>query len=190
MDQRYNLYNLEASFKDWLGAGIEKTQNNADPEEYQGQSTRKGLTKISIKNYLSDLRHFFGWLYFSLKSNNLNISLTSKPEEILRQINKGIINAYQSYLIANQIPIKTINRRLSTLRKFFTFCISQGWLKENPAKKIQNLKFTLEKREQNDNSKFKINSIISSFALSLEKENLNQNTIKSYLEVVQEFLNL
>ena len=89
---------------------------------------------------------------------------------------------------------------MSTLRKFFSFCISQGWLKENPAKKIKNLNFFsvhyLNKSEnpteskQGDNSKLKINPILNSFALSLQQENLDKTTIKSYLEVIQEFLSL
>jgi site-specific recombinase XerD len=159
MDKRYNFYNFEASFKKFLLA--------------------ENVSPITLKNYLSDLRHFLGWLTFYWKSNCSNTAFLIDQNliESLKQVEDDTIEKYKSYLIANNIPLKTINRRLSTLRKFFSFCISQGWLKENPAKKIQNLKF-------------EIDSIISSFALSLEKENLDQKTIKSYLEVVQEFLNL
>ena len=187
MDQRYNLYNLEASFKQWLLAGIEKTQNNANPEEYQGQSTRKGLTKISIKNYLSDLRHFFGWLIFELKVKNQKLKIEEiSINEFINCIDASFIEEYKNYLTANSIPIKTINRRLSTLRKFFTFCINQGWIKDNPAKKVQNLNL----KSQNGNLKIKMDSMINSFASDLQKEKLNQDAIKSYLEVVQEFLSL
>jgi site-specific recombinase XerD len=159
MDKRYNFYNFEASFKKFLLA--------------------ENVSPITLKNYLSDLRHFLGWLTFYWKSNCSNTAFLIDQNliESLKQVEDDTIEKYKSYLIANNIPLKTINRRLSTLRKFFSFCISQGWLKENPAKKIQNLKL-------------KIDSIISSFALSLEKENLDQKTIKSYLEVVQEFLSL
>jgi len=170
MDKGYNLYNFEASFKKFLLAG------NVSP--------------ITLKNYLSDLRHFLGWTILKLKAQNKKNFEALPPLEFLNQINESLVEEYKNYLVVNAIPAKTINRRLSTLRKFFSFCISQGWVKENPAKKIQNLKHTLRIGRQNDNSKFKINSIISSFALSLEKENLDQKTIKSYLEVVQEFLRL
>jgi site-specific recombinase XerD len=159
MDKRYNFYNFEASFKKFLLA--------------------ENVSPITLKNYLSDLRHFLGWLMFYWKSHFSNTAFLIDQNliEILKQVHDDTIEKYKSYLIANNLPLKTINRRLSTLRKFFSFCISQGWLKENPAKKIQNLKL-------------KIDSIISSFALSLEKENLDQKTIKSYLEVIQEFLRL
>jgi len=157
MDKWYNLYNFEASFKKFLLA--------------------ENVSPITLKNYLSDLRHFLGWTILKLKAQNKKNFENLSPLEFLNQINESLVEEYKNYLVVNAIPAKTINRRLSTLRKFFSFCISQGWLKENPAKKIQNLKL-------------KIDSIISSFALSLEKENLDQKTIKSYLEVVQEFLSL
>jgi len=157
MDKWYNFYNFEASFKKFLLA--------------------ENVSPITLKNYLSDLRHFLGWTILKLKAQNKKNFENLSPLEFLNQINESLVEEYKNYLVVNAIPAKTINRRLSTLRKFFSFCISQGWLKENPAKKIQNLKL-------------KIDSIISSFALSLEKENLDQKTIKSYLEVVQEFLSL
>jgi site-specific recombinase XerD len=157
MDKRYNFYNFEASFKKFLLA--------------------ENVSPITLKNYLSDLRHFLGWMILKLKAQNKKNFENLSPLEFLNQIDESLVEEYKNYLVVNAIPAKTINRRLSTLRKFFSFCISQGWLKENPAKKIQNLKF-------------EIDSIISSFALSLEKENLDQKTIKSYLEVVQEFLSL
>ena len=157
MDKQYNFYNFEASFKKFLLA--------------------ENVSPITLKNYLSDLRHFLGWTILKLKVQNKKNFENLSPLEFLNQIDESLVEEYKNYLVVNSIPAKTINRRLSTLRKFFSFCISQGWLKENPAKKIQNLKL-------------KIDSIISSFALSLEKENLDQKTIKSYLEVVQEFLSL
>ena len=157
MDKQYNFYNFEASFKKFLLA--------------------ENVSPITLKNYLSDLRHFLGWTILKIKAQNKKNFENLSPLEFLNQIDESLVEEYKNYLVVNAIPAKTINRRLSTLRKFFSFCISQGWLKENPAKKIQNLKL-------------KIDSIISSFALSLEKENLDQKTIKSYLEVVQEFLSL
>ena len=157
MDKRYNFYNFEASFKKFLLA--------------------ENVSPITLKNYLSDLRHFLGWTILKIKAQNKKNFENLSPLEFLNQIDESLVEEYKNYLVVNSIPAKTINRRLSTLRKFFSFCISQGWLKENPAKKIQNLKL-------------KIDSIISSFALSLEKENLDQKTIKSYLEVVQQFLSL
>ncbi|MEK7633882.1 MAG: phage integrase SAM-like domain-containing protein, partial [Patescibacteria group bacterium] len=116
MPNTYNLYNLEAPFKQFLLAGNQKA--------------------VSIKNYLSDVRHFFGWLILYFKSHKIQIE---SEVTITQFITTSVISEYKSYLESNNIPHKTTNRRLSTLRKFCSFCISQGWMKENPAKKISNI---------------------------------------------------
>lgn len=170
MNQQYNLYNLEASFKNFLFAG----KNNR---------THSSLT---IKNYLSDLRHFLGWLIFYLKSHQLSIGTI---DDLSLQLTPSVINNYKSYLVENKIPLKTVNRRLSTLRKFCSFCISQGWIKENPAKKVSNINLT--KKSTSTYPKNKINSdILQQFHQDLIKENLDRSTIKSYLDDVREFLTI
>ena len=49
--KQYNFYNLEASFIRFLNSG------------------NRDLSKVTIKNYISDLRHFFGWFIFRLKAS-------------------------------------------------------------------------------------------------------------------------
>lgn len=152
MDNRYNFYNFEASFKQFLVAG--------------------NFRPVTIKNYLSDLRHFFGWLILKLKVTkpNLDLSLNDKVE-VLNEINPQLIAEYKTYLTSNNLPIRTIKRRLSTLRTFFTFCVNQNWLESNPAKNTQKNLFEL-------------------FKNVLEKEKLNQKIVKSCLDDVQEFLSI
>jgi len=165
MDEGYNFYNLEASFKKFLIAG--------------------NFSSITLKNYLSDLRHFFGWLIFKLKVKTQKLKSEKESfNQLLNFIDVSLVTDYKDYLTANAIPIKTINRRLSTLRKFFSFCINQGWMKENPAKKISNIKYQIA---DSKNSKIEI---FNQFKNDLQKEDLDEATIKSYLEVVREFLNL
>ncbi len=117
MNKPYNLSNLEPYFKKYLIA--------------------ENFSLVSLKNYLSDFRHFAGWFdfYLKFKNNQFNNFI-----EIVKQVKDTTIFKYRNYLIESKLPHKTINRRLSTIRKFCSFCISQGWLKENPAKKITNIK--------------------------------------------------
>ena len=121
MQKGYNLYNLEPQFKNFLAA--------------------ENISAISLKNYLSDFRHFAGWLDFYLSSHP-----TLDTGDIATILTPNTLSEYRGYLVENKLPNKTINRRLSTVRRFCSFCISQGWLKENPAKKISNIgqKFSLE----------------------------------------------
>ena len=160
MNKRYNFYNLEASFKKFLIA--------------------ENVSPITLKNYLSDLRHFLGWTIIKLKAKNKNFLLENIDYlDFLKKIDESIVEEYKNYLLVNAIPVKTINRRLSTIRKFFSFCINQGWLNKNPAKKVKNEVKSLDKER-----------ILKSFQEDLEKENLDENTIKNYLTTIREFLSL
>lgn len=200
MDQRYNLDNLEASFKQWLLAGIEKTRNDAKKEvKLPAMAENKTLTPISVKNYLSDLRHFLGWLTFYLKSHfpNKQISINLNLSQFISSyLTIETVEAYKTYQVENSLPIKTINRRLSTLRKFFSFCISQGWMKENPAKRVSNIAsshLSVTPAKAGIHNKWippqgRDKEILYQFQQALQKENLDQSTIKSYLEDVREFL--
>lgn len=112
MNGGYNLYNTEALFRKYLLA--------------------ENKSSITVKNYGSDLRHFIGWVTLGKRLH------TNAPEEMSELITQELIEGYVQYLEDSKTPIKTINRRLSTLRRFCSFSISQGWMSHNPAKKMQN----------------------------------------------------
>ncbi len=111
MTTAYNQYNLEAGFKNYLCA--------------------ENIQAVSLKNYLSDIRYFFGWL-----------TLSQAPD-ILSGLTQENMKAYRAYLESNQIPHSTSNRRLSTVRKFCKFCLGQNWITTDPTKYMQNMN-TLE----------------------------------------------
>lgn len=174
MFDTYNLYNLEAPFKEYLVAGNQAGEINADK---RADLHGKKLHSLSIKNYLSDFRHFIGWMIDQRKSASQSAKIDFSQLEFI--LTPTVINDYKNYFITNNLPHKTINRRLSTVRKFCSFCISQGWLKENPAKKISNIKY---QRSNLD--------VLDQFQSDLEKEKLDQSVITSYLSDVREFLGL
>lgn len=155
MHKWYNLYNLEALFKQYLLAGNTKV--------------------VSIKNYLSDFRHFAGWF--------TSFVLNSPHNDTISLLTPNLINQYKNYLQTNNLPPKTINRRLSTLRKFCSFCISQGWLKENPAKKIINI--VIDKPVLATQ-----NEILSQFKSDLVNQGLDTQTINSSLDTIRELFSL
>lgn len=160
MDKQYNLYNFEASFKEYLIAG------NTKP--------------VSIKNYLSDFRHFSGWLVFKFKVQNSNFKVFENPVEFVSLINLSIIEEYKEYLASNNIPHKTINRRLSTIRKFCSFCISQGWIKENPGKQVQNAKFKVQSNSAQSIS----DEILNQYIKNNVDKNINLEHIKEFFHII------
>ncbi len=120
MSDEYNFYNLEASFSSFLTAG------------------NKTIQPVSIKNYRSDLRHFLGWLVLRLKSEDIPYETFNSDILLTQTITIERIQQFKAYMLENKLAINTVNRRLSTARKFCSFGITQGWIKENPAKSVQN----------------------------------------------------
>lgn len=137
----------------------------------------QGVSPVTQKNYLSDLRHFLGWLLLVLKSKKISFEKTSSSQ-LCSFITQGTVNRYKKFLTLNQILPKTANRRLSALRKFCSFCVSQGWLKSNPAKKVVNIGKTKDPVEE----------IVQRFGRWLDEEDTSKVTIRNYLSDIRQFL--
>lgn len=159
MSLAYNLSNTEASFRTFLLA--------------------ENISLLSIRNYLSDIRHFAGW------SNKYNTaspqSTTQTPFDFVSLINQDNVADYKAYLLENRIPLRTINRRLSSLRKLSLFFQKENLLDFDPLKDILNIRFIPEKTPT-----LPLQSILSEFELSLNDssdDNLIRNDIRSFLEL-------
>ena len=196
MSKTYNLYNLEAPFKKYLLAGIKPPRLDTPVDDRTSEV--KEMADVSVKNYLSDFRHFAGWLVNSdshrLKADLHGLDLRKSasesveivPTQLESILTLTVINDYKNYLATNNLPHKTINRRLSTIRKFCSFCISQGWMKENPAKRV----FNVLPSRASETSRGTHEDILKVFRQDLLKENLDSKTVNSYLSDVREFLGL
>lgn len=110
----YNLSNLEPKFKNFLLA--------------------ENISSVTLRNYLSDFRHFVGWFISNDKYND-EIGLDGN----IATLTSELIESYRNGHVKSNLPIKTINRRLSTLRKFFLFCQKEFLILDNPAKKVSNI---------------------------------------------------
>lgn len=169
MNNRYNLSNLEALFKDFL--------------------ITARISRISIKNYTCDIRHFLTWFMYARideknETNHLDIFIDS--------ISEAIIEDYIEYHNEDNLPASTINRRLSSLRKFFTFCSQREIVAINPMSNIRNVAKPVLKREIKDVGSTQIElpafkTAEEDFTAYLEKrgEELDEsliNELKNYLQ--------
>jgi len=152
------------------------------PNSFKAYLKVKGASPNTIKNYLADLNHFLAWLELTLKGQNIALD-RSLPELFIRYFEPNYLAKYKNYLVQNQLPTATVNRRLSTLRTFGSFCISQAWITENPAKKVRNI--SLEQKTVDSRQK---TEILEEFKKSLEEEKASPFTIKNYLADIRNFL--
>lgn len=130
------------------------------------------------KNYLSDLRHFLQWMV-----KDSPTSIPSERESVLTELtalSSTSINAYLDTLQSSGVTTTTINRKISTLKKFFDFSYQQGWTRENPLDNI-----TLK---QNSETSVNQKKLLASFEEFLRREGVSTHSRESYLSDTRQFL--
>ena len=147
-------------------------------------SITRGLSSRSVKNYLSDWRHFWQWLTLTLISRGkIKDRNFISPNLILSSITPTILNRYKIYLSANNIAKSTVKRRLATVRIFCQFCLDQGWLRQNPALGLENPRFLEPETARNK----EIDDLVSRFGLWLKQQGASKNTIKNYVADIRQY---
>lgn len=140
----------------------------------------QGKSKVSIKNYKSDFGHFLAWATLKLKSFGTYVQSAA---EVVPFIDQKFFSEYKNYMIENKIKLKTINRRLSTLRNFSSFLYSTDLVSQDFMQGIQNAGIGTPMPVQE-----KEREIIAKFRESLEKtDKASANTIKNYVSDVKSF---
>lgn len=170
----YNLSNVEQDFRTYLSAG-------------------KKLSPLTVKNYISDLRFFDGWLKtYGDNAHPLSTVHTSR-ETFLQSITADHIEDYKNYLSEGGFPRRTINRRLSTMRAFFTFAIKQGWTTSNPAKSVHNVRKPGAQPRKNQHSEPKhgvLGSLIVSFGSDMRNDPAHAEHTDTYMKDIEEFFSI
>jgi len=86
-------------------------------------------TPLTIKNYFVDIRQFFAFLE---KTLDPNYTKSQTEKEILCQITSMTISEYKFYLLTPRmlggmgLLSSTVNRKLSSLRKYFSWAQTQN----------------------------------------------------------------
>ncbi len=137
---------------------------------------------LTVKNYLSDLRHFLGWLTLEMASHQGRQALSPQENQINpAKITSALLLAYKNFLFANRIAKSTIHRRLATIRRFCQFCQDKGLSKQNPAVNLTNAPiYTSAEKE--------IHDLVSQFGAWLKENGASRNTIKNYTADVRQYL--
>lgn len=138
-----------------------------------------GISKGSLKFYRSDLSHFSGWLLLKLRSIGI---LVDRLVEAFGFINPRTGQDYKGFLIHNSASIKTINRRLSTLRHLAKFLEAKTILDFDFMESVGNV---LPKKAEKQAS---FQALIEDFEKHLRLEKASKNTIKNYLSDIKQFM--
>ncbi len=88
----------------------------------------KRYSAHTFRAYSDDLMHFYGFLEMQFEVNQPNL------------ITPAMIRSWMASLTLSKIQPRSINRKISSLKSFFKFCLVQGLIDVNPTKALQVLK--------------------------------------------------
>lgn len=140
--------------------------------------SEKKLSSISLKNYKSDFNHFASWVIMKVRTYGTNVETL---EDAIPFLSASIAVEYKQYLEKNNIPLKTINRRLSTLRSLSKF------LKEGLYCDFDFMAGIENKHDQKATKDITLQPIINDFKAFLASQEISEATIKNYISDINQF---
>lgn len=136
-----------------------------------------GVSESSLKHYLSDLSIFTYWITNKVKAYGLYIE---SLQECIPVIDAKTGKEYKDYLKSTSKSLKTLNRRLSSIRQLSKFLIQS-----------QMTDFDIMKGVSNESSVRKqspTHSLLILYREHLKKNKVSDSTIKNYLSDIRQFL--
>jgi integrase/recombinase XerD len=102
--------------------------------QYERQlRTKEDLTAVTIRNYLSDLRHFAAWCE-SIWKQGREEDLPFTPA----RVTTPTITGYRTYLqLERYLKPNSINRSLISLKRYFAWLLSTGQTRYDPVKVVK-----------------------------------------------------
>ncbi|HEU5377537.1 MAG TPA: tyrosine-type recombinase/integrase, partial [Ktedonobacteraceae bacterium] len=91
------------------------------------------LAYATIRNYLSDLRHFAAWCEFTWKQGR-----ESEPSFIPEAVTTPALTDYRMYLQEKlRLKANSVNRSLVSLKRYFAWLLNTSQIRHDPAKVVK-----------------------------------------------------
>lgn len=135
------------------------------------------ISKKSLKYYRSDLSHFVGWIFLKIKTLGI---LADDFNQAIPFLSHDLLAEYKSFLTSNKVALKTINRRLSTLRHFSKYLVLEDIMQFDFMDNIVNV--------QKEESNLLHNHLIKDFSRFLDSQKVSQSTSKNYIADINQFI--
>ena len=141
----------------------------------------ESLSKVSIANYRSDINHFLFWFARRISLTGVYVETFS---DLLPFLKKDTGRSYKASLLQAKLPVSSINRGLSSLRRLSRFLLTRGLLAFDFMEATGNVK-----AYQKEGQKTLANeSFLVEFEKHLTLESSSKNTVKNYVSDVRQFL--
>lgn len=122
-------------------------------------------SKVTVKNYLSDVNRFVNWYE---KRFNISFNSSTVDFQTLENFKLDSLSLYSA---------SSVERNLSSLRKFFAFLISRNYISQNPFEASKNI------IRENDIDPWRLHE----FKNYLYSERASNLTIKNYIIDIKQF---
>lgn len=141
------------------------------------QGGKKGLSKVSVKNYLSDIRRFLDWL------SQYQPQISSA---VPQRLSSDHFQAYLDFLTHQDLPHSTISRHFSSLRRFATFI---EIVYHQPPLIIPTIT-SPDSTPKAEPTSIQTSSpnLLSSFSQYLKDQQKSASTVRNYLSDIRHFL--
>lgn len=95
-------------------------------KQFKNYLYENNISNLTIKNYISDLKQFFAWLD---KTTNAKEAWIISEKNLMRFCTLELVTEYRQRLLRDTSfsPV-SVNRKLSSLRKFFSFAVAHDLL--------------------------------------------------------------
>lgn len=133
--KRFFEYLMEQNLVRFNPFLVDKPSASSDPwflKEFDNYLYNSKSSDLTIKNYIMDVRQFFNWAEAVTGLSNSLDPESSRRKKIFSKIDEILIEEYKDRLIdqAKFSPV-SVNRKLSSLRKYLTFAQENNLLKHD-----------------------------------------------------------
>jgi len=168
MQKLLNQYKSYLSKGSAPGASLQNAPGVKDVPTPGADVLSKPLSPSTIKNYISDTKHFLTYLKDTYQEPSV------KPSHITSVTIKNYLED-----TSKTTPKATLKRRFSSLKRFTSFLLTTKLINEDP---LKHLKFNNTKKTTSSSK------ILDTFKAHLKSEGLSNSTIKNYASDVNHYL--
>ncbi|MBI2031749.1 MAG: site-specific integrase [Candidatus Levybacteria bacterium] len=94
-----------------------------------------GSSSITIKNYLNDIKQFLLW---ADKVTEAKEAWIVKKDNIYEKLNSSLVEEYKTRLIQSNFSPSSVNRKLSSIRKYLSWCHEAGLI-NTPKEELESI---------------------------------------------------
>lgn len=152
--------------------------------QFRNYLAGRKISARSVKNYLADVRHFLAFKNYQ----DQEVAGLAEVESLGQIFTQESLEDYKQKFLLLGIPLRTLNRRLSALRQFGQFLVSQSFLSENPALKISNINPSAGGQKSKRGETEEQEKILKEFKAHLWEKGASKATMKNYQADIKQFL--